>query len=377
MRILILGGTGAMGTSLVEILRKQEENEIFVTSRSSHRDEDHLHYLKGNAQDDGWMDEVLGQETWDVIVDFMIYSTEHFLKRHSALLKATGQYVFFSSSRVYADGAGEKITEETPRLLDTTKDQVYLATDEYALAKAREEDVLQKAERKNWTIIRPYITYNTERLQLGTMEKEAWLYRALHGRTVVFTKDVADTLTTMTYGYDVAIGIASVLGKSEALGEVFHITQPQPVTWRRVAEIYQKAFLQATGKEMKIKYLPDAEEFSKVFCNHWQVYCDRLYPRVFDNRKISGFLGDNYSWVSMECGLQDCMVQFIGGVRHFLSVNWPAEAWLDRQTGEKTPWGEIPTTKARVVYTIVRYLPYPLATFLLRGLKGVKKLLGR
>lgn len=376
MRILILGGTGAMGTSLVQILQKQKGNEIFVTSRASHKDEGALHYLQGNAQDDAWMDMIL-TEPWDVIVDFMIYSTAHFKARHSALLKATKQYVFFSSSRVYANPLEGKITEETPRLLDTTKDQVYLATDEYALAKAREENILRKAEQKNWTIIRPYITYNTERLQLGTMEKEFWLYRALHGRTVVFTKDVADTLTTMTYGYDVAMGIASVLGKEEALGEVFHITQPEPLTWRRVAEIYQKAFREATGKEMKIKYLADAKEFSEVFCNHWQVYCDRLYPRVFDNGKISKLLGKEYSWTSMECGLRDSLIQFIGGVQRFHPIDWRIEAWLDKQTGDVTPRAEIPGAKARVIYTIARNLPWPVASLVLRCLKGAKKLLGR
>ena len=36
---------------------------------------------------------------------------------------------------------GEKITDNSPRLLDTRNAPEYLKTDEYALAKAREENI--------------------------------------------------------------------------------------------------------------------------------------------------------------------------------------------------------------------------------------------
>ena len=66
--------------------------------------------------------------------------------------------------------------------MDLTKDEQYLATNEYALAKAREENVLTESGFNNFTIIRPYITYYNNRLQLGIFEKEIWLQRALDGK---------------------------------------------------------------------------------------------------------------------------------------------------------------------------------------------------
>ena len=75
------------------------------------------------------------------------------------------------------------------RLLDVSHDSIYLKTDEYALAKARQEDILRKSGKNNWTIIRPYITYSESRLQLGVLEKEAWLYRALKGFQEMFWKN--------------------------------------------------------------------------------------------------------------------------------------------------------------------------------------------
>lgn len=96
MRVLVLGGTGAMGKALVKLLL-QYNHQVTVTSRSSNTGKtlfnNRLTYLKGNAHNE---DFILGivSEHWDVIVDFMVYSTEEFKNRLSILLNATDQYFF-------------------------------------------------------------------------------------------------------------------------------------------------------------------------------------------------------------------------------------------------------------------------------------------
>ena len=72
----------------------------------------------------------------------MSYTTEELKDRIELMLSATEQYIFLSSSRVYA-GTDSLLTEDSPRLLDVTNDKEYLKTDEYALAKAREENIIQ------------------------------------------------------------------------------------------------------------------------------------------------------------------------------------------------------------------------------------------
>ena len=235
MNILVLGGTGAMGTPLVKLL--SQYNEVFVTSRQNRYSENpHIYYIKGNAKKQSFLLPVLKTRMWDAIVDFMVWDTD-FPMVLPLLLESTQQYVFISSARVYAK-TDDIITEKTPRLLDVSDDRDYLATNEYALAKAREEDLLSELGRHNYTIIRPTITYNNYRLQLGVLEKENWLYRALHGRSIVFSNDIADKVTTMTWGDDVALGISSVVGQEKVLGEVFHVTSPVALKWREVLNIY-------------------------------------------------------------------------------------------------------------------------------------------
>lgn len=238
MEILVLGGTGAMGVPLVERLSK--DNHVIVTTRSEQKNKPNVTYLKGNAKEHVFFSKLMTR-IYDVIVDFMVYGTAEFAQRMPILLEHTKQYVFFSSSRCYADSR-TGIKEDSARLVDVCDDSEYLATDEYGMAKGREENLLWNSGKKNWTIIRPYITYNDYRIQLGVYEKENWLRRALEGRTIVFPEDIASKKTSLTYGPDVAGAIVELIGNQRALGEAFHITTEESHTWGEVLNFYCKKF---------------------------------------------------------------------------------------------------------------------------------------
>jgi len=289
--ILILGGTGAMGSNLVRILDESGIYHIVVTSRKHHEAKGTVEYRQGDAHDYEWLRTILSERKWDAIVDFMIYTTDEFKKRVELLLDATKQYVFTSSARVYADAGDSLITEESPRLLDVCTDQEYLKTDEYALTKARQENILINYPSKNWTIIRPYITFSDNRLQLGVMEKESWLIPALNDRPIVFSKDIANHYTTITDGLTVAKCIASLLTNPSALGEVFHITSIDSHKWQEILQWYIDAYQEVLGYYPKV-YMTDI--WNPYFGGgEYQWKYDRLYDRKFDNKKICQFVPDD------------------------------------------------------------------------------------
>lgn len=181
MKILVLGGTGAMGAPVVQILADRN-NHVVVTTRQNKKSQNkNIQFVQGDAHDLNFVRGLL-DKAYDAVIDFMIYTPDEFMTFSKLYMEKSRQYVFLSSARVYADSPEERITEDTPRLLDITKDEQYLATNEYALAKAREENVLTESGFDNFTIIRPYITYYNNRLQLGVFEKEIWLQRALDGK---------------------------------------------------------------------------------------------------------------------------------------------------------------------------------------------------
>lgn len=351
MKVLILGGTGAMGVHLVHLLA-ESGNEIRVTSRKARRSpQKNVCYAEGNAHDPTFLQPIL-DERWDVIVDFLSYTTTEFRERAHLLPEAASQYIFLSSARVYADSK-QPLTESSPRLLDTSTDGAFLSTDEYALAKARQEDILKNSGFQNWTIIRPYITYSENRLQLGVLEKEEWLYRALHGRTIVFSRDIHPMATTMTYGLDVAKGIMAIAGNPAALGEIFHITGSESCRWDEILTTYLDALEIYLGYRPKVCF-QDLKRFMQCTPGKYQVRYDRLFNRQFDSSKIGRYVNIR-EFTKTGTGLRTCLDEFLKNPV-FSDINWKLEASKDRQTKEHTPLSEIPGITKKIKYLRYRYL---------------------
>lgn len=349
MNILVLGGTGAMGCPLVRILA--QNNRVYVTSRSVRESEENIVYIQGNAKDHEFLKQVLDMFMWDAVIDFMVHSEEGLKKNLSLFLDNCKQYVFISSARVYAQSE-DPIKETNPRLLDVTNDNQYLQTNEYALAKAREENLLLNSGKKNFTIIRPSITYNTHRLQLGVLEKENWLYRALHGRSIVFSEDINDKLTTMTLGNDVSMGIASIVGQEKAYGETFHVTYPKSLLWSDVLNIYQNVLKEHLGHEVPIVMTRKSTNL-KFKWRIYQVIYSRYFNRTFDNTKIAQYT-DISKFTTPEQGLYDCLKEFLKNPT-FLPISWDLEAVNDRVAKEFTPLREIPRIGNKMTYICYRY----------------------
>lgn len=353
MRVLVLGGTGAMGEPLVKILNERGV-EVYVTSRRKLESKENIHFIQGDAHDMIFIEELL-KVRYDVIVDFVVYSTEAFQERVNFYLKSTDQYMFLSSARVYADSK-VPIKEDSPRLLDVCKDEEYLKTDEYALAKARAEDVLFNSESKNWTIIRPYITYNTKRLQLGGLELGAWASRVqeynaarkngkINNFYIVLPKDIAYKQTTMTYGEDVARAIVDLIGNPMALGEAFHITGEDHMRWIDVANIYCTVIQEIKGITPKL-YMPENScGLSKCMGNYYQIKYDRMYDRLFDYSKLLNACRNNakrlnfsdsraciqLDFRTMNDGLRECFGNYLKiSDSSLLPINFRYEAFIDR-----------------------------------------------
>lgn len=178
MKILVLGGTGAMGAPVVQILADRN-NHVVVTTRQNKKSQNkNIQFVQGDAHDLNFVRGLL-DKAYDAVIDFMIYTPDEFMTFSKLYMEKSRQYVFLSSARVYADSPEERITEDTPRLLDITKDEQYLATNEYALAKAREENVLTESGFNNFTNIFHFIFYARNFFQLTFITTDTIQYSFL------------------------------------------------------------------------------------------------------------------------------------------------------------------------------------------------------
>lgn len=358
MKILLLGGTGAMGVHLAQSLSEQGHS-VFVTTRKNRTNSANITYLVGNAHDLSFLEPVL-LDRWDAIVDFMIYHTEEFANRISLLLEYTNQYIYLSSARVFAN-EDIYITEESPRLLDVTTDIEYLSTDEYALAKARQENILRASGHGNWTIVRPYITYSEIRLQLGVYEKEQWLYRALHGRSIVFSRDIASHYTTLTSGEEVAQGIAGLIGNEKAFGEDFNIVTNESHTWQEVLDLYVRIIGECRGERPRIAYTDNCLNLLFRQMQYQVKYC-RLFDRRFNNQKIL-LAVPGLKFTDTMISLEKCLRTLIEEPM-FKLFDGGNEALLDKVSRDFISMNEFGGIKQSVKYLVLRVLPFSCVRYI-------------
>lgn len=341
--VLLLGGTGAMGVYLRQILAERGDS-VFVTTRAERPDEKGIRFLRGNAHDLEFLKSTVAETKPDAIVDFMIYYTEAFRRRVQALLSLSPQYVFLSSYRVFADAM--PLVEDSPRLLDVIEDEAYLKTDEYALTKARQEDALRCSGKRNWTIVRPAITYSKERFQFGVLEAPIVCWRTLHNLPVIMPREMLDRQTTMTWGKDVARMIAELIGNPLALGEDFNCATAEHHTWREVAEIY--------GRAIGLRVVPCSIEEYIWESNKYQIMYDRMFNRVVDNSKVLRITGiQQESLVPLAEGLSRELAEFKKNPR-YKWLNPVRNAAMDRLTQTRSPLSAFPPSE-RKLYLKARY----------------------
>lgn len=371
MKILLLGGTGTIGIHLSEIL-SQTGHDICITSRKPHVDKGNIHYICGNAKSIDFLSDIIHLKCWDVVVDFMCYSTEEFKERLCILLSNTKQYVFLSSSRVYAEGK-DRLTEKSPRLLEESQDTVYLKTDEYALYKAREEDVLFSSGFSNYTILRPYITYGDNRLPLGIWEKETWLKRALSGKNIAMPRLFLNKETSLAYGQDASTIIAKLIGNPLAIGQIYNIVSNKSQSWKSIAHFYIDEINRIKGSKVQLiefgqccysirqilrcvlyKFHIIKSNYGAYSWNNYQLIYDREYNRVFDDTKTKS-LANDFIFTDNDLGLQKCIRHFISSP-HYDYVNYEWEMVQDRITGDVTPLSYFPGISYKLKYILIRYL---------------------
>lgn len=284
--VLVLGGTGAMGRYLVPELLDLGYSVDVVSLDDMSSDNPMLHYIKGNTKENGFLEEILKKQ-YDGVVDFMTYNTEEFRNIYQLFLENTDHYIFLSSCRVFADAP--PITEDSPRLLDMSEDKEFLATDDYALYKAREENILINSNYSNWTIVRPATTYSTGRFQIVTLEAPTLIYRMLAGKTIVLPEKAMKCHATLSWGGDVGKMIAKLLFNDKAYRESYNTATAEHHSWEEIAEIYNSIcpFKYITvSTENYLNIIAEGASWAK-----YQLIYARMFERITDNSKILNHTG--------------------------------------------------------------------------------------
>jgi nucleoside-diphosphate-sugar epimerase len=281
MRALFIGGTGFISAAASR-QAVAAGIELYLLNRGTRgAAPPGAHSLTADIHNTDEVRAALGGLRFDVVVDWVAFTPEDIERDLSLFRGQVAQYVFISSAAVYQKPpAHYVITEETP-LENPFWD--------YARGKIACEERLKRAHAEEGfpaTVVRPSHTYETNfPVAVGGGGTYTLADRMKRGLPVVVHGD-GTSLWTVTHAEDFARGFLGLLGNAEAIGQAFHITSDEVLTWD---EIY-RGIADSLGVEARVVHVP-SDFISRVVPRlAGTLHGDKKWSAVFDNGKIKRFV---------------------------------------------------------------------------------------
>ncbi|NLV75184.1 MAG: NAD-dependent epimerase/dehydratase family protein [Chloroflexi bacterium] len=273
---LLIAGGGTLGTYTAEELLRLGHSVDVICLEDKVSDNEKLQFYKANATVE-YLDQLFQENRYDGIVNFIHYPNyEDYIPYHKLLSQSTEHLIFLSSYRVYAD-LQHPITESAPQLIDVIKDNpAFHEQETYALAKSRAERFLSNNPYpKNWTVVRPVISFSDKRLDINMVSGHTVIERAKEGKAVQLPIEARHLTAGLDWAGNSGKLIANLLFKEHCIGEAYTISSAQNITWGDVADIYTR-LLNVKFEWVPVHYPPGV----------WSWCYDRAYDRRIDNSKV-------------------------------------------------------------------------------------------
>ena len=305
MKVLFIGGTGNISAA-VSKLALEQGIDLYHLNRGNKPALDGVNNLVADIADSIAVKKMLSNHIWDVVVNWVAFTPEDVISDIKTFEGKVGQYIFISSASVYQKPPVHYIISETTPLDNPFWD--------YARNKIACENLLMdEFARKEFpvTIVRPSHTYSTViPVTLGGWTEYTVIDRIKKGLPVVVQGD-GTSLWTLTHADDFAIGFLGLFGNNLALGETFHITSDEVLTWN---QIYQTV-AQTTGFDANIVHIPSDYIADYADLHHYpskrgSLLGDKSYSAVFDNSKIKKFVPTYKAKIPFAVGIKSTLHWF-------------------------------------------------------------------
>jgi nucleoside-diphosphate-sugar epimerase len=296
LKVLFVGGSGIISSACAR-LAVERGIDLYVLNRGETVTRPlpaEVTRLRGDIRDVESARAALSGQDFDSVVDWVAFTTEHIRTDLDLFRGRTGQYVFISSASAYqTPPARVPVVESTP-----------LANPywEYSRNKIACEDLLVEAYRDGGfpaTIVRPSHTYDRTSVPFDG----GWttIARMRAGRPVLVHGD-GTSLWTLTHHEDFARGFVPLLGHSRTLGEAFHITSDDWLTWDQIARILGTA---AGVPQPKIVHVPS--DAIAAADPQWGagLIGDKAHSMIFDNAKLRSVVPDYLARIPFEQGARE------------------------------------------------------------------------
>ena len=251
MKILIVGGTGNISTSLVRLLVGQG-HEVTCFNRGQRGPlPPGARLIKGDRADEAAFEKAMQREKFDAAVDMICFNAK---QAQSSLRAFRGVGHFVHCSTVCTYGVQY---EQFP----TTEEHPLRPISDYGRNKVAADTVfLDACEREKFpvTIIKPSTTYGP---LLGALRQVAWEFswidRVRKAKPILVSGD-GNALHQFLHVDDAVLGFAGVLGKAHCLGETYHLVRREFTTWSD----YHRTAMKVLGYDVELVGVPISDLLS-------------------------------------------------------------------------------------------------------------------
>jgi len=299
MKILFIGGSGNISAASVR-LALSLGHEVSLLNRGN-RDLAECgifgaESIIADIKDEATTAKALQNQHFDAVANFIAFTPEDVERDVRLFNGKCAQYLFISSASAYQKPlANPYITESTP-----LKNPYW----EYSRQKIASEDACTKAYREldfPITIVRPSLTYETViPMAIGSWNDFTIVDRVRRGEPVLVHGD-GSNLWTITHSEDFAKGFVGLLGNQYALGEAFHITSDELLTWN---QIYDAMGIAAGVGPVEKVHVPSTYIAKLYPSMEGGLLGDKAVSAIFDNSKIKRAVPHYQATISFQTGIR-------------------------------------------------------------------------
>ena len=326
-KILFIGGTGVISSGCAPAaVAAGFDLTLLNRGQSSARPAaEGAEVLIANYYDDDELNETLKGHQFDVVVNWIAYTPDQVQRDIELFSGKIGQYIFISSASAYHKPIlSLPITESTPL------DNPFW---DYSRNKAACERVLQDAYRQQRfpaTIVRPSHTY--DRTLSPLRGGFTAIQRMIQGKPIIIHGD-GTSLWVFTHHRDFATGFTGLLGNPRALGEAYHITSDDVLTWNQIAEL----LADAAGVQPNIVHVPS--EVINRYDPEWGagLLGDKAHSVIFDNSKIKRMVPGFRAEIPFQQGAREIVDWYLADeARQQAAFSPEHDAMIDRILADYT-----------------------------------------
>lgn len=301
LKVLFIGGTGIISSECVKrAVAAGHDVSVFNRGRSQTREiPSEVTTIVGDIRDPESARTSLAGKSFDVVCDFVAFVPQHVQTDIDLFDGAVRQYVFISSASAYQKPVGHlPIVESTP-----LRNPYW----QYSRDKIACEDLLVGKYRDTGfpaTIVRPSHTY--DRTAIPVTGRWTTIERMRRGEPVVVHGD-GTSLWHMTHSVDFAHAFVGLLGHPQAIGDSFHITGDEVLTWD---QIYTELSVAAGNPTPRLVHV--ASETIAAVEPAWGpgLVGDKAHSVLFDNTKVKRLVPDYVATIPFSVGAREIVDWF-------------------------------------------------------------------